>query len=103
LGLSSNYTLSFALGTLAVNPAPLTIGVNGASRAFGDANPAFTANILGLKLGQDASVVTGLIFPTTATQTSGVGSYAVTSLGPRIQHRRLGLAPRCHGLDAKGP
>ncbi len=81
---AGNYTIALTGNTdgiLIVNPAPLIVAVNDASRTYGDANPAFTATITGFVLGQDASVLTGLTFSTVATQSSDVGSYAITSSG----------------------
>ncbi len=75
------YVQSSKNGTLTINPAPLTVAVNDASRLYGDANPAFSATITGFKLGQDASVLSGLVFSTLATQSSDVGAYAITSSG----------------------
>lgn len=79
---STNYTISYAPGSLAVLPAPLTITADNVSRVYGDANPAFTASYSGFVLGQDASVLGGsLLFTTPANQASHVGAYAVTPSG----------------------
>ena len=81
---AANYAISAVGNTdgiLTVNPAPLAVAVNGASRLYGDANPSFSATITGFVLGQNASVVSGLTFSTVATPSSNVGSYAVTSSG----------------------
>ncbi|MFN8512899.1 MAG: MBG domain-containing protein [Chloroflexia bacterium] len=56
---SANYTISYVAGTLTVNQAPLTITAQDKSRAFGAANPSFTASYSGFVLGQTASVLAG--------------------------------------------
>jgi 6-phosphogluconolactonase (cycloisomerase 2 family) len=72
---AQNYVFAFVPGTLMVNPAPLTVNVNNASRAYGDPNPAFTGTITGLKNGD---VITAN-YSTTATQLSPVGTYPITA------------------------
>ncbi|HXA83822.1 MAG TPA: MBG domain-containing protein, partial [Candidatus Dormibacteraeota bacterium] len=72
---AQNYVFAFVAGTLTVNPAPLTVNVNNASRAYGDPNPAFTGTITGLKNGD---VITAN-YSTTATQLSPVGTYPITA------------------------
>src|SRR6185312_15244768 len=66
---AQNYVFVFVDGTLTVNPAPLTVDVANASRAYGDPNPAFTGTITGIKNGDN----------TTATITSPVGTYPITA------------------------
>ena len=80
---ASNYIFTtFTSDTLTVNPAALTVTVNDASKTYGEANPGFSASYSGFVLGQDASVLSGaLSFTTTATDSSNVGSYAVTPGG----------------------
>ena len=60
---ATNYVFVFVDGTLTVNPAPLTVTVANASRAYGAANPAFTGTITGIKNGD---VITAT-YSTTAT------------------------------------
>ena len=72
---AQNYVFAFVAGTLTVNPAPLTVDVANASRAYGDPNPAFTGTIAGLKNGD---VITAN-YSTTATQLSPVGTYPITA------------------------
>jgi 6-phosphogluconolactonase (cycloisomerase 2 family) len=72
---AQNYVFAFVAGTLTINPAPLTVNVDNASRAYGDPNPAFTGTITGLKNGD---VVTAN-YSTTATQLSPVGTYPITA------------------------
>ncbi|HEY1939352.1 MAG TPA: MBG domain-containing protein [Candidatus Angelobacter sp.] len=72
---AQNYVFFFVDGTLTVNPAPLTVTVNNASRSYGDPNPAFTGTITGLKNGD---VITAN-YSTTATPLSPVGTYPITA------------------------
>jgi 6-phosphogluconolactonase (cycloisomerase 2 family) len=72
---AQNYVFAFVAGTLTINPAPLTVNVDNASRAYGDPNPTFTGTITGLKNGD---VVTAN-YTTTATQLSPVGTYPITA------------------------
>ncbi|MFL6314857.1 MAG: MBG domain-containing protein [Terriglobales bacterium] len=72
---AQNYVFAFVPGTLTINPAPLTVNVDNASRAYGDPNPTFTGTITGLKNGD---VITAN-YSTTATQLSPVGTYPITA------------------------
>jgi 6-phosphogluconolactonase (cycloisomerase 2 family) len=72
---AQNYVFAFVDGTLTINPAPLTVNVDNASRAYGDPNPTFTGTIIGLKNGD---VITAN-YSTTATQLSPVGTYPITA------------------------
>ena len=79
---SANYAITFVPGSLnVVNTVPLLITANDFSRLYGAANPTFTASYSGFVGGENASIVTGLKFSTTATQSSGVGTYAITPFG----------------------
>ena len=81
---AGNYQFAFANGQLTVNKATLTVTANNASRAYGSANPAFTASYGGFKNGQTlaTSGVTGSpSLTTTATATSLVAGnpYTITA------------------------
>jgi hypothetical protein len=66
----------------AVAPAPLTVTANDATRAFGQANPAFTARYSGFVNGDGPGSLGGtLSFSTAATADSPPGSYAITPGG----------------------
>ena len=63
-----------------IAPAVLTVTANDASRAFGAANPTFTATITGFVNGDNGSVVSGsAILTTTASVTSPVGPYDIAA------------------------
>ncbi|HEX7490991.1 MAG TPA: MBG domain-containing protein [Candidatus Limnocylindrales bacterium] len=68
-------------GTFSITPAVLTVKANDASRAYGAANPTFTATISGFLGSDTASVVSGIpSFSTTATSTSPISgpTYPIT-------------------------
>src|SRR6185437_6131514 len=71
-GKLPNYTVSVTNGSLTITPAPLSISANNATRLYGDANPAFTATITGLK---NADQITASF--TSADAASPVGSYTI--------------------------
>ena len=65
---------------IVVNAAVLTVTAYNASRAYGAANPAFTASFSGFVNGDTSSVLSGApSLTTTATPTSAPGSYTITS------------------------
>jgi 6-phosphogluconolactonase (cycloisomerase 2 family) len=72
---ATNYDFVFVDGTLTVNPAPLTVNVDSATRAYGDPNPIFTGTIVGIKNGDNITAT----YSTTATITSFVGTYPITA------------------------
>jgi len=74
---SSNYQFNFAPGSLEITPAPLTVAIDAASRFYGDANPAFTSTITGLKNSDTAAAAGTLSTTTAAGLTSVVGSYDI--------------------------
>ena len=79
---SSNYTISFVSGTLAITAAPLTVTADDASKVYGQANPPFTVSYSGFVNGDTASALGGaLSFSTLATAASPVGAYAVMPSG----------------------
>ena len=82
-GLSStNYTISFVPGTLAVTPAPLTVRAENTANMYGAALPVFTTRYEGLVLGETPGVLAGTLALTTdATVASHVGRYSVTPSG----------------------
>jgi VCBS repeat-containing protein len=78
-----NYTVTLNTGTLAVMPAPLTVGSVDVVRPYGAPNPGFSANYSGFVLGQNEGVLGGsLTFSTSATSGSPVGIYPIIGGGP---------------------
>ena len=76
------YLVETSDGTLTINPAPLTITANDASRDAGEPNPVFTETITGFVLGQTIGDLGGsLTLTTPATQASPAGTFAITPAG----------------------
>src|SRR5207245_9530212 len=68
--------------TFSILAAPLVVTANNASKIYGQANPAFTATIIGFVHGDTASSLSGtLTFATATTAASLVGSDPVTPSG----------------------
>ena len=81
-GLDNNYQFNYVNGTLTVNKATLTATANNTSRAYGDANPSFTATYTGFKNGESAAVIDTLAAgSSTANVTSNTGTYGITLSG----------------------
>ena len=77
---SSNYAFTFALGTLNLTKAVLTVTANDATRLYGQPNPLFTATYSGFVNGETlaTSGVTGVPdLTTTATEMSSNGTYPI--------------------------
>ena len=68
-----NYTVVINNGTLTVTAAPLSIVADDLQRAAGQANPAFTGTVSGVKNGEAITAT----FDCSATATSGPGNYSI--------------------------
>jgi len=81
-GVSSNYDFVYVAGTLTITKATLTVTADNKTKVYGSSNPALTVTYSGFK-GTDAatSLSTVPTASTTATTTSGVGTYAITASG----------------------
>src|SRR5207245_5515098 len=78
--VDSNYTINYVNGSVTVNAAVVTVTANNASRAYGAANPTFTASYSGFVNGDTAAVLSGSPSLTTpATASSPAGSYTITT------------------------
>jgi autotransporter-associated beta strand protein len=78
----SGFTASASSTGQTVNPAPLTVTANNQTKITGEANPTFTVSYSGFVLGQDPSVLGGMLtFSTPATTSSPPGMYAITPAG----------------------
>jgi hypothetical protein len=76
---AANYSFSFVNGNLTITPATLTVTATSLSKVYGSANPTLTDTITGFVNGDTSSVVSGApTLATTATASSGVGSYPIT-------------------------
>jgi type VI protein secretion system component Hcp len=79
---SSNYSITFVKGTLAITAAPLSVTADPQTKVYGQANPTFTASYSGFVNGDTAASLGGsLTFTTAATTSSPAGSYDVTPGG----------------------
>ena len=77
-----NYNITYANGTLTLNPAPLVVTPLDASRAYGQTNPVFAASYSGFVNGQTNTVLGGtLVLSTIANSSSPVGTYPITASG----------------------
>jgi hypothetical protein len=77
-----NYTVTSTNGVLTINPAPLTITAQDATKVLNSPNPSFTASYSGFVLGEGPAVLSGtLTCTTTALLNSPVGSYPITCSG----------------------
>jgi len=79
-GEAKNYTLQYQnSGKLTVTKAPLTAKARSYSRKQGEANPPFAIDYSGFKNGETKSVlIREPMASTTATRTSGIGTYPIT-------------------------
>jgi hypothetical protein len=79
---SANYAAATARATLTITPVPLRVKADDRTKVYGSSNPTFTATVTGYVNGETASSLAGtLSFTTTATETSGIGGYAITPGG----------------------
>src|SRR6202044_3149747 len=77
---TADYAGQSATAQITITPAVLTVTANNATRAFGAADPAFTATIAGFVNGDTQAVVTGsAALTSTDTVTSPVGTYPITA------------------------
>jgi len=87
---ASNYDISYASGTLTIEPAPLTITADDKSKTYGDDDPVFTASYSGFKRGDTAAVVSGLTFSREAGE--DVGEYTITPSGATASNYTITFA-----------
>lgn len=80
---AQNYNIAFVDGTLTVGKALVTVTVANKSKIYGRANPVFTYTYSGFANGDNESSLTTLpeTPTTTATESSPVGTYAITTTG----------------------
>ena len=79
---ASNYNIGYSAGTLTVVPASLVITANNQTKVINTANPALTITYSGFVNGDtNTSLTTQPSISTTATISSGVGTYPITVSG----------------------
>jgi hypothetical protein len=80
--VDTDYTISYAPGTLTVTPVALTITPNNQSKVYGAALPTLTVSYSGLVNGDTAaSLTTPPTVTTTATAASPVSTYPISASG----------------------
>ena len=92
--VSSNYSISYTAGTLAVTQAPLTITATNATKVYGSVNPTLAVTYAGF-VGSDnaSSLTTQPTISTTALTSSGVGSYPITASGAASLNYSISYSP----------
>ncbi|MDW3192959.1 MAG: MBG domain-containing protein [Cytophagales bacterium] len=81
-GAADNYTFTYVDGMLTVDQAALSIQPIDQTISYGDAIPSFTVKYAGFVNNEDAKILTtSPTISTTATSTSGVGTYPITVSG----------------------
>lgn len=81
------YTTSEVATSYTINPAPLTVIANDASRKYGMENPELTCSFFGFKNGETPNVLTRMPnVETTATISSNVGTYPIIPSGAEAQN-----------------
>jgi Tol biopolymer transport system component len=93
-GRLSNYQVSSTAGTLTVSKAVLTITADNESKVYGAANPEMSAAYAGFVLGEGPSVLSGTLqLNTTATNSSGAGSYPIAASGQTSSNYSITYLP----------
>ncbi|MEL6534123.1 MAG: BspA family leucine-rich repeat surface protein [Bacteroidota bacterium] len=81
-GAAPNYQFEYEEGTLTVQPATLTVGVQNATKVYNEALPDFQLSYGGFKNAEDATVLTEVpTVATAASATSDVGTYTLVPQG----------------------
>ena len=81
-----NYLVSFESGILTIGRAPVTVTAEDKSKTYGDADPALSFAVSGLKNGEDKSVLSCAL---SRAAGEDVGTYAVTPSGAAEQGNYL--------------
>jgi len=90
----SNYTITYAPGTVTVSAAALKITASSGTMTFGGTAPTITALYSGFVNGDNAThLTTQPTCSTTATSSSPVGSYASTCSGAADSNYTISYAP----------
>jgi hypothetical protein len=76
----ANYTITYATGTLTVNPAALSVTADSKTKIYGTADPVFTVTYAGFANGETQAVLGGALTLTRALG-ENAGSYLITPGG----------------------
>src|SRR5260221_440639 len=90
-GSAANYNLTLQSGTLTITKGALTAKADDQSRVYGQGNPALTISYTGFVNGDNASTITAPTANTTASASSGAGTYAITLSGGSAANYTLTL------------
>lgn len=103
--VAQNYTISYGPAvTTTVTPAKLTITALGQSRLVGQPNGAFSSTNVGFVNGEGLGNLSGtLVFTTTATTSSGAGSYPVQPSGVTSPNYAISFVPGIIRVTAVAP
>lgn len=80
-GTNPNYSIAYVPAVLTVTPAPLGVKALDKSRVYGAGEPLFQAEFTGLVNGDTPDSLKGILFSTTATPRSPVGTYRIIPSG----------------------
>jgi hypothetical protein len=99
-----NYAVTSNNGTLTINPTPLTILADDATKVLNSPNPPFTASYKGFVLGEGPNVLSGVLScVTTAVTNSPVGGYPITCSGQSSTNYAISyVAGTLHVIFAPG-
>ena len=91
----SNYTITYAPGTVTVNPVPLTVTASSGSFTYGSTPPTITGSGSGFVNGDTVASLTGLSCSTVATSASHVSGnpYRSTCSGSSDSDYTITYAP----------
>ncbi len=90
----SEYAVVHQNGTLTVSLATLTITADDKSKEVGEPNPELTASYEGFVLGEGPAVLdTAPILVTSASESSGVGSYEISVSGAIAENYSMNFVP----------
>lgn len=85
-----NYDVTPVKGTLTISKAALTIAPRNESRLYGEANPTFGLEYIGLRNDEEEpDWVTAPTITTSATATSNVGTYTISTSGGEARNYKL--------------
>src|SRR5882762_5552801 len=90
-GSAANYNLALQNGTMTIGKIPLTAKADDQSKVYGQANPALSISYTGFVNGDNASSITPPTPGTTATASSGAGTYPITLSGGSAANYTLTL------------
>ena len=95
--------MTFVGNNLTINRAALVITANSVNRAYGQANPTFTAAYAGFVNGDSqANLSTTLMFTTTANTASIPGMYPITVSGATSSNYNISFLPGVLTVNALG-